>query len=230
MAPLGEPFNKKGFALLASLAMLLLAGGALVRWRFHDDLQPQNALRLLFLARDQGWALPAFAAAYVTLTTLFAPAVVFHLIAGAAWGFPVGLAINLAAFNLTAHLHFWAARRLGRERVVALLAWLGLKRLAERLSEVGLRSAIAVRVLPFPTLVASASAGVSGMRWRDFGLGIFLGALPWVSIYTYFAAAVVAGAQGAERRSFLQAAGAAAAILAASWLTRGKTSSRQLSP
>jgi uncharacterized membrane protein YdjX (TVP38/TMEM64 family) len=194
--------------------VVLGAAALAVRVGLREQLEPRQAARLLQQAASHAWAVPAFAALYVVLTSALAPAVVFHMVAGATWGFPLGLALNLLLFNATATVHFWAARRLGRERVVSLLSLFGLGGWVARLDQAGLASAIAVRVLPFPTLVASGSAGISGMSWRVFALGTLLGAIPWVGIYTYFSAALVAGAEGAQRRSFVQALIAAVVILA----------------
>ena len=119
---------------MAALALLGATFAVAVRWALAEHLQPQQALLRLRQAQGHWWAVPAFLVSYAGVTAACGPAVVFHIIAGAAWGVWKGLLINLLAFNANAALHFTVARRLGRARVASLLSGLRDLHLFERRS------------------------------------------------------------------------------------------------
>ncbi len=198
-------------AALLALAVAVVLG---VRLGLRDELQPKAALALLRSVQHQWWAIPAFALSYVTLTAAFAPVVLFHMISGAAYGFWPGLLLNLIVFNVAVSLQFLAARRVGRARAEALVARYGLVGRVRSSSTNGLRTVLSLRLLPLPSMITCLTAVLAGVRWRDFALGSFIGAMPSTVIYTYFAAALVEGVEGAERKAILQT-GAAALCLAA---------------
>jgi uncharacterized membrane protein YdjX (TVP38/TMEM64 family) len=193
---------------------LVLAALLLLRYAVREQLTPRAALEILQAVRERGWAIPAFLLLYVGLTAAFAPAALFHMVAGVAWGFWPGVALNLVACNGAANVQFAAARRLGRERVRWVLQRSGVAGLEARLLRSGLRAMILVRLLPLPTMAVNLGAGVSAVRWRDFALGTAVGTLPIIGIYTWFAAELVKGAEGAERRVLFNLAIAGACLVA----------------
>lgn len=202
--------------------MLLLLGALalLVRSRLGHLLEPGAAAQVLHDVRASPWAVPGFLAAYGALTSLFAPAMAFHVAAGAVWGFAGGYALNLLAFNVTSNLQFLAARRLGaawvvdmvgEARVLALEAWLGRE---------GLRAALLVRLLPLPNMAVNVAAGLSPLAWRHFALGSFLGTLPSIAVPTAFAAALARGAEGAHGEALLWLVAGGAGVVLLALLTR----------
>jgi uncharacterized membrane protein YdjX (TVP38/TMEM64 family) len=206
------PFNKKiGSVLLIAVVVAAAVAASRALGRRVDAA---SALQWLREVQGSWWALPAYVGIYLASTTLLFPALLLHMVVGAAYDLPRALAINLALFNGTALLQFWAARRLGRDRVQALLRRRGVSLLDEAPRKHGVISAILVRFLPLPSALVAAAAGVSSIRPRDFALGTLIGAMPAVVVYTYFASALVAGVAGAERRALLNLAVAAGVVLA----------------
>lgn len=200
-----------GVALAVILGMVLLA-----RHLAADHLEPERALALLRSTQGEAWALPSFLVAYLVLTALFFPAALFHMVAAAAFGFPLGLALNVLACNAGASLQFLLARRLGRERVAA---WLARRRIGalDLGRRPGLREAIAIRAFPFPTMAVNAGAGLSAIRWRDFALGSLLGTFPVIAIYSYAAATLVEGLAGVRERVLVPALVSAALLVAVTY-------------
>ena len=199
--PARPALRRARWGLLALLALLVL--GAL-RVAGAEYLEPRAAVALLRSLQAQGWALPAFLLLYTALTTALVPAALLHMVAGAAWGLPMGLAINVLACNGVACLQFWAARRLGRGRMARLLARSRLSTFDGVAAREGLRAAISVRAFPFPFVAVNVTGGLSSLRLRDFALGTLIGTLPLIAIYTALADSLVAGVAGAERRALVQ--------------------------
>lgn len=200
MSKYGEGFNRvRRGAPLALFIVTLLAFALLLRWWAKDLLQPEQALALMRRVQHEPWAVGAFLGSYLLCTTVFFPAVLFHMVAGAAWGFPLGLLLNVIACNVGASLQFALARRVGRERVAG---WMARSRVQafEWSRNPGLREAIVIRAFPFPTMAVNAGAGLSAIRWRDFALGTLIGTFPVTAIYTWAAAMLVEGLSGVRQR------------------------------
>lgn len=176
--------------------------GAVVALRFalHGDLDASHLVAFLERLRGHWWVVPGYLVTYLLLTAAFAPAVLFHMASGVVWGFVVGAAINVVAFNASASAQFAVARWLGRDRVLLLLEHRGLAGFEKRVQENGFLEVLLVRMLPIPTMAVNVCAGVSPIRWRDFALGTVIGTLPVTLIYTYFAAELVKGVAGVQRR------------------------------
>ena len=204
MRPSSATVEKPARRVRWLLVLLLLLGLVALRFAGREHLEPRAALSLLRSLQQQGWALPAFLALYVILTTALVPAALLHMVAGAAWGLPMGLAINVLACNGVACLQFWAARRLGRGRMARLLARSRLSTFDGVAAREGLRAAISVRAFPFPFVAVNVTGGLSSLRLRDFALGTLIGTLPLIAIYTALADSLVAGVAGAERRALVQ--------------------------
>ncbi len=215
-APSAPTQRRPGWARVVGLCALAVAVILAVRVALRRELEPKAAFALLRSIQHQWWALPAFGFAYLTLTAAFVPVVLFHMISGAVYGFPVGLAVNLVVFNVTVSLQFLAARRMGRAQAEALVTRYNLGGLVNTSSTNGLRTVLSLRVVPLPSIVTCLAAVLAGVRWRDFALGSFIGGMPSTVIFTYFAASLVEGAAGAERKALVQTAiaGACIALLA----------------
>jgi uncharacterized membrane protein YdjX (TVP38/TMEM64 family) len=126
---------------------------------------------------------------------LFAwPTTLLAVVAGYGLGLP-GVPLALGLVVLTSLPPYWlAGRGAGDGRVAAV---------GERLvAETGdLRSVVGSRLLPLPSDVVSAGAGVAGVSVRAFALGTAVGEVPWV------VAGVVAGnSVGTLRTASLSAA------------------------
>lgn len=200
------------------LCVTLLA--FLVRSYFYNPSVLRELWATLQSIRDHWWAGPAFLIAYLIGTTGLVPAVIFHMICGAVFGFPKALLLNLIAVNLAANLQFLWARKLGRATVARLLERFGLGRLEPLAHTHGLKAVVLLRQLPLPFVGVNAAAGVSSMRAADFALGSGLGSLPVTVVYTYLAASLLEGVAGAKERAFVQSAIAAALAFAATFVPR----------
>ncbi|MGA9521088.1 MAG: VTT domain-containing protein [Myxococcaceae bacterium] len=210
---------RNGLWILGGAAVLVGVAVGL-RLALRDSLEPRAALAVLDSFRGRPGAGAAFVLAYMGLTSAFVPATLLHMVAGAAWGFRTGLFLNLTAFHVTSNLHFWLARRLGRSTVERWAGGARMLRIEAKLAREGLRAAMLVRVLPLPNLAVNLAAGMSSIRWRDFALGTLIGTLPVISVYTYFAAALVEDAIGAKRDALVHTAIGAVLVILVALLTR----------
>jgi uncharacterized membrane protein YdjX (TVP38/TMEM64 family) len=103
------------------------------------------------------------------------PTTLLAVAAGYGYGL-VGLPYALALITLTSVPPFVVAARFGGESWVALQG-------ARVVSEAGdLRSVVASRLLPAPSDVVSAAAGVSGVSLPAFVVGTAVGELPWAVV------------------------------------------------
>jgi uncharacterized membrane protein YdjX (TVP38/TMEM64 family) len=167
-------------AVVATLAWVRSPSWALARlaWLAADPVRLTAALVVVAAVR------PLFA----WPTTLLAVVAGYGL---GPWGFPLALGLVV----VTSLPPYWVAGYgAGRGRIAAA---------GERLvDETGdLRSVAGSRLLPLPSDVVSAGAGVAGVPLRAFALGTAVGEVPWVAV------GVVAGDSlgGLERASLAAA-------------------------
>jgi uncharacterized membrane protein YdjX (TVP38/TMEM64 family) len=153
-------------ALVAALAVLTSPAAVLSRlaWVAADPLRLSLALVAVAVVR------PLFA----WPTTLLAVAAGYGLGLG---GFPLALALVV----VTSLPPYWVAGLSAGDGSVAAAG----ERLVAETGDV--RSVVGSRLLPLPSDVVSAGAGVAGVPLRAFALGTAVGEVPWV------AAGVVAG-------------------------------------
>lgn len=168
--------------------------------RFDGDARPVAGVVLVAVVAGAAWAsspawvlgrlawltadpvrLAAALAVVAAVRPLFAwPTTVLPLVAGHGFGL-AGFALALPLVVATSLPPYWlAARGTGDGRIAAA---------GDRLvAETGaLRGVASSRLLPLPSDVVSAGAGVAGVSPPTFALGTALGEVPWV------AAGVVAG-------------------------------------
>ncbi|WP_318568947.1 TVP38/TMEM64 family protein [Salinigranum marinum] len=152
---------------------LLVGGGVLAVVVAAALVAPRATLaRLAWLAAD-----PLRFGVALLIVALLRPLVAWPttlLAVAAGYGYGVlGLPYALALITLTSVPPFVVARHLGRESWVAGAG--------ERVvSEAGgLRSVVGSRLLPAPSDVVSAAAGVSGVSLPTFVVGTTVGELPW---------------------------------------------------
>jgi uncharacterized membrane protein YdjX (TVP38/TMEM64 family) len=148
-------------ALVAALGVLVSPGAALDRlaWVAADPLRLTVALAVVAVVR------PLFA----WPTTLLAVVAGYGL---GLRGFPLALGLVVVTSLPPYWLAGWGA---GDGSVTAA---------GERLvAETGdLRSVVGSRLLPLPSDVVSAGAGVAGVPLRAFALGTAIGEVPWVAV------------------------------------------------
>jgi uncharacterized membrane protein YdjX (TVP38/TMEM64 family) len=192
----------------------------LLRWVAGERLTPGAVLALVDSVRGEPWALPAFLLAYVLLTSALVPAALLHLVAGAAWGVPLGLALSTGACNVVACVQFCVARRLGRAPVARLLARYRLGALDAGAGRDGVRATLLLRFMPLPFLVANTAGGVSALRLRHFALGTFLATLPLNVAQVYFGASFARGLEGEGPRALGHVAVAGLLLVLASYAPR----------
>jgi uncharacterized membrane protein YdjX (TVP38/TMEM64 family) len=153
-------------AVVAALAVLTSPAAVLDRlaWVAADPLRLTLTLVAVAVVR------PLFA----WPTTLLAVAAGYGLGLG---GFPLALALVV----VTSLPPYWMAGLSAGDGAVAAAG----ERLVDEAGDV--RSVVGSRLLPLPSDVVSAGAGVAGVPFRAFALGTAVGEVPWV------AAGVVAG-------------------------------------
>lgn len=192
----------------------------LVRVLLHEHLEPRAAVALLRRFEHHGWAIPAYLFLYVPLTAAFLPATLFHVAAGVTWGFKLGVLLNILACNGSSTLQFFAARKLGRERVKWLMERKGAAGLDALLAKSGFETVLLIRLTPLPTMAVNVAGGLSSIRWRDFALGSALGTLPVILVYTWFAAALANGLAGTEQQILRNLVIAGACLIALALVPR----------
>lgn len=118
--------------------------------------------------------------------TLLPPIGVLSLTAGLAFGPVVGFFTIMAGALIGTSLTFWISRRFGRSFVEKRLRG-RFKSLDEELTKSGIGTVLFIRVLPIvPYEVLNYTAGLSKIRFRDYGLATFLGLIPGAAIAAFF--------------------------------------------
>ncbi len=173
-----------GAARVAGLAcMLVIAGAAAAYFRFDQIL-----ITWLEVLREAGWVgMLGFVALYIAATVLSIPGSLLTLAAGLLYGPWLGTAIVSPASVIGATIAFGLGRTVARDWVKA--------RVAKYPTLAAIDSAIARRpffltlllrlspAIPFNAL--NYGLGVTGVGWRHYVLGSFLGMLPGTFLYVY---------------------------------------------
>lgn len=177
MSSLTVPASRGRLARLAALVALLAAGAVAVAW-WH----PQQALT--------GSGRPAltlfvlFTPVYAVCAVAFVPRPLLNLAAGALLGSVAGTAAALAGTVLAAAIAFGLGRLLGQDALRPLLRGRVARAADRQLSRHGLRSMLALRLLPgIPFAAANYGAAVSRMGWAPFLLATALGSVPNTTAY-----------------------------------------------
>lgn len=152
----------------------------------------------------------AFGGLYAALTLTPVPAAALTIAAGATFGLARGVAIAAVAATLGAVAAFYLGRSLGRAAVQALAPG-RLDGLNALLARRGVLFVILVRLIPlFPYAAVNYTAGLTGVRTRDYVIGTAVGILPATVAY------VAVGAYGSRPGSlpFVVAIGALVTVTA----------------
>ena len=219
--PLPEHAPTRGatFTRLALLVAVLVAAFFAARaaglFEYADMGRLAVAVREL---RERPYIMPLFVAAYVLATTLALPGSVLTIAGGAIFGFPLGTLLNWLGASLGAMSAYWLARGLGLDAVQRLLG-ARAARLEQLAGSHGFTTVLRLRLIPVvPFNLLNFAAGLAGVRFRDYALGTVLGLLPGTAVYTYFADALLAGAEGARRDALIRLAIAGGLLVAMSFV------------
>lgn len=154
------------------------------------DLPSASELRQVI--EDAGWAAPmAFVALYALLSLAPVPKNAVSAVAGLLFGLVAGVLLVLGGALLGALLAFGLGRTLARG-AVERLASSRVEQVDALLARRGLLAVIMVRLVPVvPFTAVNYTAGLTGVRFRDYTLGTALGMVPGTLAY------VTLGAYGA---------------------------------
>jgi len=214
--------NRRWTFAIGGVAIVTTA--VVARHLLGERFEPGAILTLLRGARDSAWAVPAYLAIYFASTAMLMPAIAMHVAAGAVWGFGQGWLLAFLGANLASNAQFAIGRWVGPQRVKAWLLQRGLTGLVEELEQRGALTIMIVRQLPLPFVGVNVGAGASPVTWPQFVVGNAVGLLPSITIYTYFAATLADGVEGARTEALIRAVIAAVAAvgigLFSRWLSR----------
>ena len=163
-------------ALVVAVAALSLSGVA---------AQVTAAARALAAAAGPAGPL-VFAAAYVLATLLAVPGGPLTILAGVLFGPVLGSATAVGAATVGATAAFALGRRLGRDRVEALLERRTgrLQRLDRWMTGRGFAAILLLRLVPVvPFNMLNYVAGLSGVRPRDYVPATAVGIIPGTVVY-----------------------------------------------
>jgi uncharacterized membrane protein YdjX (TVP38/TMEM64 family) len=164
-------------------------------------------------ARDVPWAPVLFVLAYVLLTTVGLPGSALTLAGGAIFGFWLGTALNWLGATLGATCAFLLARLLGQDAVGRLLGR-HAARLDRAAAQHGFAALLRLRLLPVvPFNALNFGAAFARVPLRPYVAATALGIIPGTAVYTYFADAVLSGAEGARRQALVRVAVAGALLI-----------------
>lgn len=160
-----------------------------------------------------GWVV--YALVYAACVTLFVPASILTLGAGAIYGLAVGVGVVLAGATLGATTSFLLARTLLRERVEHMTRGNARFRALDRaIAKEGAKIVFLVRLAPvFPFTYINYAFGLTGVATAPYVLASLVGMAPATFAYVYIGYAAAHAASGSDdARTVLQIVGAVAAI------------------
>ncbi|TLD41955.1 MAG: putative DedA family protein [Candidatus Jettenia ecosi] len=121
------------------------------------------------------------------------------MVFGVVWG----TMYNFIAANLGATFAFFMARYLGRDFVSKLVRG-KVGKYEKKIAGQGFRFIFTLRLIPIiPFNGLNISAGLSGIKYRDYLLGSALGMIPGTFLYTYFADSLFQGATGSWKNALI---------------------------
>lgn len=160
-----------------------------------------------------GWLV--YALAYAACVTLFVPASLLTLGAGAIYGLGIGVAVVLAGATLGATLSFLLARTLLRDRVEHMTRDnVRFRALDRAIAKEGAKIVFLVRLAPvFPFTYINYAFGLTGVATMPYVLASLVGMTPATFAYVYLGyAAAHAASRSDGTRTVVQIVGAIAAI------------------
>lgn len=169
-----SPSRQRAWARIGALALVtavVLLLGYAYGWpdvgRLRDRVEAAGSLGAL-----------VFVVGYALLCLLPVPKAVLTALGGVIYGWWLGALLAWLAALIGAGVSFGLGRLLGREAVDALTGG-RVERADHLLTEHGLGAVVAVRLVPvIPFTAINYSAGLTGVRWRDYVLGSALAMVP----------------------------------------------------
>ncbi len=203
---------------LAIFIVILLTLWSVARMLGFDEyISPERIGTTIRHARDVPFAAAIFVLAYVVTATIGLPALPLTLAGGAIFGVAAGIALTWIGATLGATGAYLLARTLGGD---ALRRLLGSRAgtLDRILGDGAFLTMLRLRLIPVvPFNALNFGAGLAGVRLSHYVAATAIGILPGTSVYTYFADALLAGAEGARQTAFIRVAIAGVLLLALSY-------------
>jgi uncharacterized membrane protein YdjX (TVP38/TMEM64 family) len=183
--------KRKMLAWGAGIAAVL----ALIGFFLHQLVDREDVVDLVEYLQGYGenwWAPLALIAAFVIVSLTGIPGTPLTLTAAVVWGWMAGSAWVMAATMIgTAAPYFLA--RLGAPRVKKKMEE-RFGRISEELEEHGFTALLVMRLMHiFPFAVLSYASGFADLKPLKFFSATFLGTLPGVLAYSYFAESLLEG-------------------------------------
>lgn len=173
--PTGRTWLKLGVFVTLVLGLVVLD-------RFHE-LPHAADLRAPVESAGAAGVL-VFLLGYAVLCLLPAPKALLTVLGAVLYGLWLGALLSWVAAMVGAAVAFGLGRLLGREAVDRLSGG-RLARADELLGEHGLAAIVAVRLVPvIPFTAINYTAGLTGVRFRDYLLGSALGMVPGTLAYS----------------------------------------------
>jgi uncharacterized membrane protein YdjX (TVP38/TMEM64 family) len=175
--PEPTPTLKSGALLARALVLLAMAVGGALAYRFtplKDWLQPAGAVAAWI--RETGFAgLAAFVVGMAALILVGVPRLLFCPVAGALFGFWVGLGLCMLGTTASYYTAFLFIRgRRSRSGAPAALP----PKLAFLAGNPGLAGVIVARVVPLPGMLITLGLSLSAVRHRVYLAGSIVGQIP----------------------------------------------------
>ena len=136
--------------------------------------------------QDQGAAGPlVYILLYTVRPIVLFPASVLTAASGLIWGPFGGIAYTLVGENLSAAFAFGLARYVGREWAAGtrMALFQGVER---QLKERGFMTVLIMRLIYLPFDATNFACGLTGMSFREYSAGTFLGIIPGAVTFVYF--------------------------------------------
>jgi uncharacterized membrane protein YdjX (TVP38/TMEM64 family) len=164
------------------LGLLVVLAGAVTAWSLQGDGWSADGVR----AQVEGLGAagpPVYVLLYAAATTILVPAAPFTVAAGLLFGPVTGTGIALTGATLGAAGAFLLGRALGRD-AARRLGGRHAVRLDRFLHDRGFVAVLILRLVPlFPYNVINVSAGVTGIRMRDYVTATAIGIVPGTVVY-----------------------------------------------
>lgn len=218
-----RPLRRAGAKAVWKFALLLLvvvAGFAALRWTpLSEHLEPQRAVEALRALAAEPWAPLALVGAYVLLVPFGVPVTPILIAGGLVFGFWWGSVLNFAGTFLAGAVNFYLGRLLGKDFFEQLFGP-RLRRIEAMVERHGFWTLLRIRFVPIPYTLVNYAAAVAGVRPATFLGATALGLAPSITVFTYFAVALLNLADRPEESGpvILQLAVAMVLLLALTFL------------
>jgi len=178
---------------ISLLIIALLGMAALWRWTPLSDWLDINRVEAAAnWIRESRFSPVLMLVAYVVGGLVAVPITLMIVATVAVFGPWTGAVYALVGAEMAALAAFGVGHAIGRD-VVSRIAGSRVNRLSRKLSERGVLTIVALRIVPVaPFTVINIIAGISDIRLRDFAIGSFIGMLPGVMAISLLADRIIA--------------------------------------